>query len=221
MEPDRWATITARYDVVESALTVGEHQLRLSHVRDINALVDAMGPEDFGPDERLPYWATLWPAARGLALHLTTLATPLGRTIELGAGLGLAAIVAALRGADAIATDYEPDALEFARQNARLNRARVAVRQCDWRDWSGAEELAHQFQTVLGADLVYEQRNVDPLAESVAWLLAPGGRAWIADPGRPYLPSLQRALEERGLSVCRIPTADAVILEATFTRGLV
>ena len=50
--------------------------------------------------------------------------------LELGAGLGLPSLAAALRGADVLATDWAEDAVELLRLNAGRNRiALQAARQ--------------------------------------------------------------------------------------------
>ncbi len=51
----RWTDILDKYDVTEKPLELGSATLRLACIADINALVDSMGPDDFGEDERLPY----------------------------------------------------------------------------------------------------------------------------------------------------------------------
>ncbi len=102
--------------------------------------------------------------------------------LELGCGLGLPALTAALRGADVLATDWADDAIELLRRNAELNGAflRLALVR-----WSEPESLlrAAPWDLVLGADLLYEARNAEQLAELLPRL---GGEVLLAEPGRPY-----------------------------------
>ena len=52
------------------------------------------------------------------------------------------------------------------------------------------------FDLILGADLLYERRNVRPVAALLARHLKPGAEAWITDPGRLHarpFPALGRA----------------------------
>lgn len=53
------------------------------------------------------------------------------RMLEIGAGLGLAAVLAARAGARVVATDVVPDAVEAVRQNAALNGVAVDARLGD------------------------------------------------------------------------------------------
>lgn len=53
------------------------------------------------------------------------------RVLELGAGLGVAAVLAAKAGARVVATDVVPEAVEAIRLNARLNDAEVDARLGD------------------------------------------------------------------------------------------
>jgi predicted nicotinamide N-methyase len=104
------------------------------------------------------------------------------RVLELGCGLGLPALAAALRGADVLATDWAEDAIELLRQNAERNRVFIRALRARWSD---PEPLlrAAPWDLVLGADLLYEARNADQLAELLPKL---GGETLLAEPGRPY-----------------------------------
>ena len=72
------------------------------------------------------YWSKVWPAGLALGRHL--LAAPemcAGKAVlELGAGLGIGAVCAAVAGAaEVVATDIEPAGLEFALASAKDNVA--------------------------------------------------------------------------------------------------
>ena len=65
----------------------------------------------FDEEEFLPYWAELWPSGLALARHVAARELRGLRVLELGCGLGLPALAAALRGADVLATDWAEDAI--------------------------------------------------------------------------------------------------------------
>jgi predicted nicotinamide N-methyase len=104
------------------------------------------------------------------------------RVVELGCGLGLPSLAAALRGADVLATDWAEDAIDLLGRNAERNG--LLLRAARLR-WSEPEPMlrAAPWDLVLGADLLYEARNAEQLAELLPEL---GGEVLLAEPGRPY-----------------------------------
>ncbi len=164
------------------------------HPASAEALIDE---EDFDRDERLPYWAELWPSAIALACHIAGRDLTDGRAIELGCGVGLPTVAALARGGTVLATDHYEAALDFARYNARTNTGlEPETALLDWHA-PGAQGLGI-FDLVLAADVLYEERNVPALATLVPALLAPGGEALFADPQRKSATIFLEAMEERG-----------------------
>jgi predicted nicotinamide N-methyase len=157
----------------------GALRLRILRPPSADELIDETA---FDEEEFLPYWAELWPSGLALARHVAGRELRGLRVLELGCGLGLPALTAALRGADVLATDWADDAIELLRRNAELNGAvlRLALVR-----WSEPESLlrAAPWDLVLGADLLYEARNAEQLAELLPRL---GGEVLLAEPGRPY-----------------------------------
>jgi predicted nicotinamide N-methyase len=124
----------------------------------------------------MPYWAELWPSGLALARALPDRLDGL-RVVELGTGLGVPALVAASRGAAVTAIDWAPDAVQLLRENAARNGIVLQALHADWRAFTGRFDLA------LGADLLYELRNVEALLE-VLPSLAP--EVLLAEPGRTH-----------------------------------
>lgn len=219
MSVPSWDRVAARYELGETTVEFGGRTLTLTHPRDVNALVDAMSAEDFGEDERLPYWSALWASARVLADWLVaTPPLPSGTALELGAGLGLPSLAASLRGDRVIATDYEPDALAFAARNAAQNGLSLEVEALDYRAWPERHRRAHA--SILGSDLLYEARAVEPLAASIDFALAEGGEAIVADPGRPHLRRFIEVLAGRGLQVEALAVRDTTLVRARRTPSI-
>lgn len=153
----------------------------------------------FNEDERLPYWAELWPSARALARWLLERPPPPGPVLELGCGVALPLLALAGRGVETVATDYYPEALDFARVNARRNG--LPAPRTHPVDWRTPPAGLGRFPTVLAADLLYEQRNADALEELLPRVVAPGGALLLADPGRAYAAGFRAAMEARGWRV--------------------
>ena len=184
------------FDVVREEVSVGALRLPLARPRSAEELIDE---DDYARDERLPYWAELWPSAHVLAAELEGRALSGVRVVELGCGVGLPSIVAALRGAEVLATDWYADALGFVGANAEAAGARVAGRLLDWND-PPADLVAPGAarDLVIGADLLYEERNGPALAALLPRMLRPGGEALVADPRRPHADGLLNPLHEAG-----------------------
>jgi predicted nicotinamide N-methyase len=124
----------------------------------------------------------LWPSAVALAREVARLDVDGLRLLELGCGLGLPSIVAALRGAQVLATDWSPDAVEVAARNAERNRAPLETALAAWGEASAVVDGA-PWDLVLGADLLYERRNVEQLLDLLPRL---GADVLLAEPGRPF-----------------------------------
>lgn len=197
----------ARYDIVEDEHHVAPGlDLRIARVRDVNVLVD--GITELDADERLPYWACLWPSAVALARRLTLAAYPPTRVLELGAGLGLPSIVAARLGHRVLATDYEADALAFLARNAARNGVELETRLYDLR----GEPLPERFPIILASDVLYEARNVLPVVAAVEALLAPAGCLLLADPRRPHLSAFRAEMQGRGYTCTEHLEPEASVL---------
>jgi predicted nicotinamide N-methyase len=138
--------------------------------------------DSFDEDEFLPYWAELWASGVALAEVVPALAVRGKRVVELGAGLGLPSLAAALDGANVLATDWADDAVSLLRANAKRNSIKLRVKRVRWDDpWPVVREAP--WDVVLGADLLYEERNAAQLLSLLPQL---GGEIVIADPGRPF-----------------------------------
>lgn len=152
----------------------------------------------FDADEYMPYWAELWPAARMMAKALLReKPTPGTETLEIGCGLGLPGIVALSLGLRVAFSDYDPCALHFAAENARLNGFHdFETLQLDWRN--PPEQL--QFPLLLASDLIYELRNVEPLVQFIKQVLSPNGECWLTDQDRIPAQALRDTLTGEGLT---------------------
>src|SRR3954453_2909074 len=164
-------------DVVEEVIPVNGRDLRLLRPRDAEALLDEHA---FEHEEYLPYWAELWPSSLALARAIGGRALKGARTLELGCGLGLPSIAAALAGGPVLATDWSSEAIRTTETNAALNGATLESLVCSWTEPAPLLERA-PWDLILAADVLYEQRNVDALLDLLPRL---GDDVWLADPGR-------------------------------------
>ena len=137
------------------------------------------GPVEWAPIA--PYWSVLWRSGVALARELTGAGLAGRRIVEIGCGLGLPSIVAARQGAEVLATDMDPEALELVERNAGENGVHVQTARADW---TAPEALVERgpFDLVLAADVLYERASVGHLRSLLPRLAA---EVWLADPGRP------------------------------------
>jgi ETFB lysine methyltransferase len=177
-----------RFRTVVSDVPVGDQSFSI--IRPSNS-DDLIREEDFVKDERLPYWADIWPASTILARHFIELSRSThprnpGRGLELGCGVGLVTTAAMIAGYDMIASDYYTDALAFTRANAFRNTGRSP--QAPMIDWRHFPDDVKGLDLILASDVLYEKEYALLLPGIFKKALAPGGMAIVADPGRVGVP---------------------------------
>ncbi len=125
------------------------------------------------PFEQFPLWAKIWDASLILADELAGLSVSPGATfVEIGCGLGLVGVVAASFGHDVTMTEHDPHALAFVRANALMNGLdRLRVMPLDW----DQPALDKTFDFIVGSEIIYHERDFDPIRELFQRLLKPGG----------------------------------------------
>jgi predicted nicotinamide N-methyase len=177
-------------DAVEEMIALPVGEVELVRPRDADSL---LSEEAFEHEEFLPYWAELWSSAVALAHDVAGRSLRAERVLELGCGLGLPSIAAALAGGRVLATDWAPQAIRATRENAERNGVEIETAVVAW-DAPDAIVERGPWRYVLASDVLYEPRNVDQLLELLPRLVDRTGRVLIADPGRrPAQDFLERA----------------------------
>jgi len=195
---DLEASLERRFRVIESRVDLGSRSLVIRHPASAEELISE---DDFNRDERLPYWADIWPSARVLAARVLTERGNGRSLIELGCGAGLVSTAAAIAGFDVVASDYYADALRFTRANAYRNSGRdIGTRLLDWR---ALPSESTRYDVVVASDVLYERSYGPLVASALARFLAPDGFALVADPGRVARDDFVSALEPLGLAASR------------------
>jgi predicted nicotinamide N-methyase len=157
-------------------------------------------------DEYPPYWAELWPSSVALARAVTAADLTGARVLELGCGLGLPSIAAALCGAQVLATDRSSDALGFTTYNAALNRTSLEVDVCSWAEPDSVLARA-PWDLVLAADVLYRHSGLADLDALLPQLVGDTGQVWLADPGRPPAAAFLEACT-RWAAITGVPSED-------------
>ena len=193
------------YPAAPARVRIGEREVSLYTVPDLEQLVDR-GALLRGEAEP-PYWAHLWPGARVLAQYVDRWLDVRGRRVlELGCGLGLTGLVAALGGADVVCVDQVPAALGFVAASAAANGVSCACVCADFHTLAAEA----RFDFVLAAEVAYDRPRFGALAEVIVRHLAPGGSALLTDGYRVDTRALYGELGARG---CATHAVDLAVVE--------
>ena len=161
-------------------------------VEDVEALITDIADED-----KVPLWAELWPACRGLSRYIWERMDFSGQSVlELGCGLGLAGVVSGLKGARVTFSDYQPEAVEISCQNAGLNGiGEYGSYLGDWRNF----ELKDRFDWIVGSDILYDTKFHGFLSEIFKQCTLGGKGILVSHPGRkPTFEFIKKWCEETG-----------------------
>ncbi len=131
------------------------------------------------PLHDFPLWAKVWEASWVLADFIAGLPTDPGkRFIEIGCGLGLVGVVAASFGHKVVMTEHNAEALGFARANVELNHCPdVEILDLDW----NSPSLYGRFDYIVGSEVVYHEKDFEPLKNLFERLLKPEGEVILCE----------------------------------------
>ena len=153
---------------------------------DFDEVLEKVTAFEYEKDEHLPYWADIWPSSEALFKICCNKTIERQSCIcELGAGLGLisAAIAKQNPTSEVISTDINFEANIYANENFKLNRIENGNSLCcDWR----FSPFKKKFNLILGADILYEERWIEPVLMFIKDNLNEGGEAIISDPQRKH-----------------------------------
>ncbi|THB69987.1 MAG: methyltransferase [Desulfovibrio sp.] len=168
-----------KYALHFEPMTVDGLTLEFAQITDMAAHVERLVDQAEQGRVQLPFWARIWPANMMLAFSLGKLGVGEGaEVLEVGAGLGVAGVFAAAKGADVTISDIEEDALLFARINILKNdlqdRARTA--RVDYTQ----SRLDHRYQYILACEAIEREEQSRGLVKFLLKHLAPDGEAILA-----------------------------------------
>lgn len=210
------------YPVKRRVVKVGGREIELLGPANYESLIDdPLVEARFEKDEYMPYWAELWPAS----LLLADAVAAWGRAdahreactvLELGCGLGVVGLVALQLGYTVTVSDYDRDALAFVAESARRNGlGSPETRYIDWRESYGGL----RFDRIVAAEVLYESRNLRPIAEFLGKHLEPDGQALVCDANRTTADAFEGIARDRGLSVVVRPVQRPGAADGLIVRG--
>jgi predicted nicotinamide N-methyase len=125
-----------------------------------------------------PLWAKIWRASWVLADYLAAMPVAAKREfLELGSGVGLVSIVAASFGHRITMSEYNHDALQFARANTHINDCPgLPVVELDW----NRPQLPGRFDYIVASEVIYKKEDCRPLMNLLKAGLKPDGEVILA-----------------------------------------
>jgi len=140
-----------------------------------------------------PLWAKIWKASWLLSAYLADLPQDSRkRFLEIGGGVGLVSIVAANFGHQITMTEYNREALNFARANAHLNNCpSLPIFKLDWHH----PQIKGKFDTIVASEITHKMEDFIPLIRLFKLYLHPGGEIILASEMRKTGPDFYNHLK--------------------------
>ena len=157
------------------------------------------------------YATRLWLSSMTLSEWLTVnnKAFAASTVLEVGCGTGLCSLaLAASSNANVIASDVSSSGLEMVGAAARSQGLTV---ECIHFDICSDAPLPAQVEWLIASDVLYTPQLAIALAERCIEISRRGGRAVVADPGRPTRRLFQSVLERDGFRSAFVPMAKATM----------
>jgi len=164
------------YETDRVALAIGERRFSFLVPKSIDRFVET---EDIFHD--FPLWSKIWEASIVLSEYLAGIPVQQEkRFLEIGGGMGLVGIIASAFGHRVTMTEYNPDALNYARANAEANflsaDSNLAIIQLDW----NRPRLEGLFDCIVGSEVIYKEKDFEPILKLFKRYLKPGGEIILA-----------------------------------------
>ncbi len=145
--------LRARYSLHFETRKINGQVIRLLTPSDLDELLGGQNPLD--NMSGFPFWFRQWESGIVLAHTLVMHPDPQGRRLlELGAGLGLAGLAAAMVGFNVTLSDNEEMILDFQRVSSAANGlSRIASIKLDLLDLPELES----FDVIAGAEILFKE----------------------------------------------------------------
>jgi 2-polyprenyl-3-methyl-5-hydroxy-6-metoxy-1,4-benzoquinol methylase len=103
------------------------------------------------------------------------------RFLEIGGGMGIVGIIASAFGHRVTMTEYNPDALNYARANAETNPpytdSNLEITQLDW----NRPRLEGLFDYIVGSEVIYKEKDFESILKLFKRYLKPEGEIILAE----------------------------------------
>jgi predicted nicotinamide N-methyase len=167
-----------QYETDTADLVIRDRRFRFFVPKSLDRFVDQGDVfHDF------PLWVKIWEASIVLADHLAGMpVNPERRFLEIGCGVGVVGIVAAAFGHRITMTEYNSDALDFARANVHTNlsadnAAGIEIARLDW----NRPRLEGRFDAIVGSEVIYQETDFQAILKLFETCLRPSGGIVLAE----------------------------------------
>ena len=165
------------YETDTSDLALKGRHFRFFVPKSIDQFLD---PGDLFHD--FPLWSKIWEASVILSDYLAGMRVDEEkRILEIGCGMGVVGVVASAFGHRVSMTEYNPDALNFARANARANLsaddAGIEITELDW----SKPRLEGVFDYIIGSEVIYKEKDYQSILKLFKTYLRPSGEIILAE----------------------------------------
>ncbi|HMR46942.1 MAG TPA: hypothetical protein PKC85_09485 [Bacteroidia bacterium] len=194
-----------------TSVQIGGQCISYFKVTNIDALYAALSQLDSKNDnvidERIPYWAELWPSAIALAEYVCDMGSTDGTIVhEIGCGMALPSILCGKLGYKVVMSDYVLAPLQFAEANWKLNSTTQPITMI--LDWRNIPDSIEKCDLLLAADVAYESRMFSVIIHAFKELTKKGGKIIITEPNRKFASDFYKLLEQ---NFSEIKTYDKLI----------
>jgi len=175
--------------------------ITINYTDSIDSIVNEMTQEEFGEDERFPYYITIWDSGPVLATWLIENIENIDTMtiLELGSGTGVTGVALATAGCRLIFTDYEEYSVELCARNAIQNG--IKNYDCLTADWRNFPDIDEKIDMVVCSDVLYEEKQVIPLYSVIKKYLKLNTAVYISDPQRGHINTFIDLLQKDNFSV--------------------
>jgi predicted nicotinamide N-methyase len=162
------------YETDTVDVVIREHKFSFFIPKSLDRFID---PENVF--NNFPLWAKIWKPCLILADYLASMpVNPEKRFLEIGSGLGLVGIAASSFGHKVTMTEYNHDALNFAKANAQINNcSNIKIKKLDWNH----PELKGTFDRIIGCEIIYKEESFYPILRLFRTYLKKDGEILLSE----------------------------------------
>jgi len=183
-------------DIFKSKYDVETHDLMILGRKFYYFLPSSIEPfiNITSPMKNFPLWAKVWPSSMVLADFMAAQPVdPKKQIIEIGAGIGIAGIVASAFGHNITITEYNADAMEFAGANACINGCSgIPIISMNWNE----PQLTCRYDKIIGSEVIFREQDFIPIQKLFQSVLKPDGEIiLVSEIRKPVLGFYQKMQE--------------------------